>query len=88
MIDKPRYDEISRVILNAQNNAQARPAVATAQALIAIATIFLEEAVDHDECVRAEDGDPRGHLHEGATGRWIWPDEAGKDLYTDSPTGA
>lgn len=88
MIDKAKYDEIARVILNAQNNTQARPAVATAQALIAIATIFLEEAVNHDGCVRADDGDPRGHLHDGMTGRWIWPDEVGKGLYDESPTGA
>lgn len=44
--------------------------------------------MDHSECVPAKESNPRGHLHEGETGWWIWPDEVGKGLYEDSPTGA
>jgi hypothetical protein len=44
--------------------------------------------VDHSECVAAEPSNPRGHIHEGKPGWWLWPDEVGKDLYAGSPTGA
>jgi len=44
--------------------------------------------VDHSECVPADRFNARGHVHEGETGMWIWPDETGKGLYEDSPTGA
>lgn len=44
--------------------------------------------MDHSECVAAGEGNARGHTHEGETGWWIWPDEVGKGLYDDSPTGA
>lgn len=45
-------------------------------------------SVDHSECVAAEPANSRGHIHEGETGWWVWPDEVGKGLYDDSPTGA
>jgi len=44
--------------------------------------------VDHSECVEATEFNARAHTHEGQTGFWLWPDEVGKGLYEDSPTGA
>jgi hypothetical protein len=43
---------------------------------------------DHGQCVPAGEGSARSHTHEGKTGAWIFPDEVGKGLYDESPTGA
>lgn len=44
--------------------------------------------LDHSECVPATEFNARAHIHEGQQGWWLWPDEVGKSLYDDSPTGA
>lgn len=64
--------------------ASARPRVTRAEIEETIGGTVL----DHSECVPADEHNPRGHTHEGKTGWWLWPDEVGKGLYDDSPTGA
>lgn len=64
--------------------ASARPRVTREEVIATIGG----ESMDHSECVPAERTNPRGHLHEGKPGWWLWPDEVGKDLYAGSPTGA
>jgi hypothetical protein len=46
------------------------------------------EGIDHSECVPAGQHSTRAHTHEGQPGKWLFPDEAGKGLYDDSPAGA
>lgn len=78
------HDGDDLVTRTMQYCASARPRVTRAEIEETIGGTVL----DHSECVPAEQSNPRGHIHEGQEGWWLWPDEVGKGLYDDSPTGA